>query len=174
MKRNLIILFALLIISCTESTKNPSGLNPENMTEEELYAYYGLEAPSDVYEFIYRQIKEENNFQEICVEKTVSPFIRVIMKVDSSKVSDVFAKFSDFSPALDSLIVNSLLDKEVNFSFMEGQSNAYDFRIDVSKMCRGGDFSPTPPKDSTLNTMPNLNKTLKETNEILNETILND
>ena len=170
MKNIIPIILIVILCSCLNQDKNPSGLNPENMTEEELYMYYGLEAPPDVYSFIYEQIKNINEFNMICTEKTVSQFIRIDISTTNMKITEVRTEFSDYSDKLDSIIQNALKGKELNFSFIEGEVGYYDFRLDIEKLCKGKDFSTTPPKDSTLKTQPILNKTLKNNRELLNDT----
>jgi hypothetical protein len=82
-------------------------------------------------------------------------------------LGNVNIRSSDYSDTLDSLLVYSLMGKEVNFSFMENQSPGYDFRIDVDKLCEGKGFSTTPLKDSTLTTRPDAKRIKEETREFL-------
>ncbi len=169
MKNIIPIILIVILCSCLNQDKKPSGFNQENMTEEELYMYYGLEAPPDVYSFIYEQIKNSNKFNMICKEKIVFQFIRIDISTDNKKVTEVRTEFSNYSNKLDSIIQNALKGKEFNFSFIEGKIGHYDFRLDIKKLCEGKDFSTTPPKDSTLKTQPILNKTLKNNMELLND-----
>jgi hypothetical protein len=165
MKKATIILILTIVMSCSADKKNPTGLNPDDMTEEELYMHYGLEAPSEVYEFLHRQIRDNKEFKEVCNEKTVSNFIAVDIGLQGGTVNYVKTRFSDYSSQLDTLIIKSFNGQKVNFSFIDRQNGHYDFRIDIQKFCAGKDFSPTPPKDSTLKAQPRLNEYLDKMKE---------
>lgn len=160
MKQATIILILTIVMACSEDKKNPSGLKPDGMTEEELYMHYGLEAPPEVYEFLHRQIKGNKEFKEVCNEKTISDFVAVSIGLDNQLVNYVKTMFSDYSSQLDTLIIKSFNGQKVDFSFIDEQNGHYDFRIDIQKLCAGKDFSTTPPKDSTLKTQPQLNEYL--------------
>jgi hypothetical protein len=144
-----IIILSLFLISCPINKKNPSGLNPSDMTEEDLYHYYGLEAPQDAYEFIYKQI--EPMTQSILREKTISNLMMVFLDVDSFKISEVKIHFSDYSDKVEKVILNSLIDKKPNFQFFENKKSvSLNFRLDIEKLCKGKDFSAIPPKVTEL------------------------
>lgn len=96
MKKILLILVVILTFSCSSKEKNPTGLNPENMTEEELYMHYGLEAPTDVYNFIYDQLENDRDFASACQKRTVSNFIAVDIVIDNFKITEVNTRFSDY------------------------------------------------------------------------------
>jgi hypothetical protein len=155
-----LLLLLTLIYSCSAQERNPTVYVPEKMTEEELYYVYGLEATSDVYEFLDKKLRDNEEFKSICVEKTLSNFISVDISVEDNKIISARTRHSEYSPILDTLIINSFLDNVVEFEFIEGQNGHFDFRIDISKLCKGTDFSPTPPKDNTLETKPLLKEYL--------------
>jgi hypothetical protein len=161
-KKLLLIFFLAIIISCSSQVKNPTGLNPEKMTEEELYMHYGLEAPPELYQIIYNSIKDKPEFSEICKERTVSQFVAVEIK--NNKFNKLGFRFSDYPATLESLISNAIINKSTEDNLKKygvKEKDFVDFRLDIKKLCEGNDFSPTPPKDNTLETMPRLNEALE-------------
>lgn len=165
MKKITILLILIIVFSCAADRKNPSGLNPDELTEEDIYMYYGLEAPPDVYEFLHQKLKSNEEFNEIWKENTVSHFVAVDIEIKNKIIVDAETRYSDYSSTLDTLLVKSLINQQVNFSFIEGKNGGYNFRIDIQKLGEGKDFSTTPPKDSTLKTMPRLNEYLDKMKE---------
>ncbi|KAB1065909.1 hypothetical protein [Salibacter halophilus] len=165
MKKFKTIFILIILMSCSADSKNPSGLNPDDMTEKEMYLHYGLEAPPEVYSFLYQKLMTNKVFEGICNEKVVSNFIAVEIGLNNGLVNYVNTSLSDYSLELDLLITKSLKGENVDFPFIEVQNGHYDFRLDVDKLCSGEDFSKTQPKDSTLKPQTELNQHLDKMKE---------
>lgn len=167
MKKPFNLLIFWIAFSCSTQVEKQNSFYAEDITEEELYLIYGLEATPDVYSYLFDKLKNNKYFFEICFEKPISNYISIDISIEENKIVNVNTRHTNHIATLDSLIINNLLGDIVNFEFIESQERFYDFRIDITKLCNGPNFSPTPLKDNTLETQPIINGYLNEINKII-------
>ncbi len=164
------MLIIILLSSCSLGKENPSGLNPNKMTEEDIYYTYGLEAPIDVYILIDSILMAENfNFDSLCLENIESTIIRIDIAVDSLTIIETIIRKSDYSATVDEVFKQAFMGLCRSLSLYDYSPYVqhYNFRMDLRKFCGRKNFSPTPPKDSTLITRPELNRILESTKKML-------
>jgi hypothetical protein len=182
-KYNLIVIITFLI-SCSNNSVNEKysfyGYNPSEMTEEEIYMTYGLEAPRSfyqklIYEMDFKGYGKNKYHSQVKKENPLSHFISIWIVVDSLDIKTVSIEQSDYSNKFNKALENLIsgIDwKEIKLD--DNITGFFNFRLDINKLFNSKTFEPTLPKDSTLNTRPLLKETLEESRQILKEKLGDD
>ena len=171
-KVNFILLISVLM-SCSAKDKvnekySYYGYDPSEMTEEEIYLTYGLDAPSSFYKNLIR-VMDSNGFgkieyhNHIKKENPLSHFISIYIDVDSLDIKSVSVEQSDYSNKFNKeleRLISELEWKEIKE--LKKIRGTFNFRLDINKLFNSKTFEPTPPKDSTLTTTPLINEIIRK------------